>query len=98
MLIGRTKTILDLRIGPGSVMKSGKVLWKGRTWQSAASWKTRRELTESGGGGNMSPMSKPRSAAMVIGEGICGQYHSTENRPGPDVVLWVVVIGGLLKN
>ena len=50
MLIGRTKTILDLRIGTGSVMKSGKVLWKGRTWQSAASWKTRRELTESGGG------------------------------------------------
>ena len=50
------------------------------------------------GGGNMSPMSKPRSAAMVIGEGICSQYHSTENRPGPDVVLWVVVIGGLLKN
>ena len=49
-------------------------------------------------GGNMSPMSKPRSAAMVIGEGICGQYHSTENRPGPEVVLWVVVIEELLKN
>ena len=82
-------------------MKSGKVLWKGRTWQSAASWKTRRELTESGGGGgggNTSPMSKPRSAAMVIGEGICGQYHSTENRPGPEVVLWVVVIEDLLKD
>ena len=35
---------------------------------------------------------------MVIGEGICGQYHSTENRPGPEVVLWVVVIEDLLKD
>ena len=30
-------------------MKSGKDLWKGRAGQSAASWKTRRELVESGG-------------------------------------------------
>jgi hypothetical protein len=31
-------------------------------------------------------------------EGICSQYYSTENRSGPEVVLWVVVIEGLLKN
>ena len=60
-------------------MKSRKDLWKGRRGQSAASWKTRRELMESGGEYTVD-VEAQECGNGGWGEGICSKYHSTENR------------------
>ena len=51
----------------GSTMKSGKVLWKGRTGRSTLSWRIRSECMDERRG-NTSSVWNPRSAAIADGE------------------------------